>query len=149
MSRQTANRARFVRGSLIVFSLLAVLTALWSTLAAGAVTTGEVMLFTMLVGSLLFPLFVMLHRSLRRRRSAQWVMLIGSALWMTLSILGAVANISNGMGDDLLHHILFFALMFLFVGMFYASLEQMAQLADARIRQSSAHYRMRLRSHRA
>ena len=126
--------------------------AMWVS-AAGpqVVSLSDIVLSTVLVGSMIFPLAHMWVRARHQRKaiSAQFLLWM-SILWMMVAVIGIAANLWNGLSDastwGVARNIEFWAVLVMFSGMFVSSLVQLATAADWYVKESEAAYGFRHRT---
>ena len=129
--------------------------AMWvSTTGPQAVSLGDIVLSTVLVGSMIFPLAHLWVRARRDKKtiSAQFLLWM-SILWMTVAVIGIAANLWTGLSDSspwtIARIIEFWAVLCMFVGMFISSLFQLSTAADWYVKESEAAYGLTHSQHAA
>jgi uncharacterized membrane protein len=133
-----------IRTTAVVAACILVLAGLLWTMLTGwqRLSPGELILLSLLTGSLVFPLFSLLvrcHRGgrLASPRAMMWI----SIVWMMFSAMGIIVCLWRTLDDTMTFHLggsqqaLVVAVMMMFAAMFASALMQLASTADNYIRE--------------
>jgi hypothetical protein len=131
--------------------ILVLAASTWvSTTGPQVVSLSDIVLSSVLVGSMVFPLAHLWVRNRRDSRKISSSFMVGMAiLWMMVSVVGIAANLWNGLSDanpwTIARNVEFWAVLCMFGGMFVSSLMQLSTAADCHIQEAAAAYAYRPR----
>jgi hypothetical protein len=133
--------------AIATLTIMVFAAAIWVSMTGPqTVSAGEVLLSSVLMASLIFPLAYLWANSragAKKAVSARFMMST-SILWMLVSVVGISANLWLGLADagswTTLRSVQFWAILAMFAGMLVSSLVQLAAAADFHIKESAAHY---------
>lgn len=152
------EKASPIRNSVAVTAIatvciLVLIAATWVSMSGPqTVATTDVLVSTVILASLIFPLaymWVAARGNKKKVVSARFLVLM-SILWMIVSVVGITANLWAGLSNTgpwtAMRLVQFWAVLIMFSGMFVSSLVQLAAAADFYIRESAAAYGLRTRT---